>query len=619
MNDSFKNRQRVIQLVFFVSAIVLLGNAFYLQVWDDTSSKQADAITHDKNVLYPSRGLIYDREHKLLVNNKAMFDLMVTYNQIDPKMDTTEFCQLLDITKEQFKKNLKKNWRSGRYSKRVPFPFLKKVSSETFARFQEHLFKFPGFFIQVRNVRSYPHRSGAHLLGYISEANPIQIEKSDGKYQAGDYIGASGLELAYEDSLRGVKGVEYVLKDNLGRVVGEYKDGKDDRHATRGRGLVTSINIDLQSYGEELMQNKTGSIVAINPKTGEILAMISMPTYDPNILSINRDRGDAFTELMNDSLQPFFDRAVMAKYMPASIFKPIMGLVAMERGVTTPNRYISCPGYYNNSGTIQRCHEHSPTNNMQKAIMHSCNTYFFTLLRNTVDEFGFSNPQRGMDTLASYLNEFGLGVRLGIDYPNEDKGNIPDSKFYDRVYKNGAWRSTAITSIGIGQGELELTTLQMANLAAIIANKGYYYTPHLVRGYMNKGKEEKIDYSNKRNTVRVREEYFEPVIEGMEMVMERGTGRRGYTRDIAICGKTGTSQNPIKSKDDHSVFFGFAPKDDPEIAIAVYVEEGVWGARYATPIASLMMEYYINRGGIAENRERLEKEMKESDLINKKP
>ena len=618
MNDNFKDRQRVIQFVFLISAFVLLGNAFYLQIWDSTYSKQADAITHDRNILYPSRGLIYDRDGELLVNNKAMFDLMVTYNQINPKMDTTEFCQLLSITKEQFKKNLNKNWRSGRYSKRVPFPFLKKISSESFARFQEHMFKYPGFFIQVRNMRSYPHSSGAHLLGYISEVNPAQIEKAEGKYQAGDYIGASGLELAYEDSLRGVKGVEYVLKDNLGRVVGDYKDGKDNRHATRGRGLVTSIDIDLQSYGEELMQNKTGSIVAIDPRNGEILAMISMPTYDPNILSINRDRGDAFTDLLTDSLQPFFDRAVMAQYMPASIFKPIMGLVAMERGVTTPDRYIKCPGYYQNGRIRQGCHQHTPTYNIKNAIMHSCNTYFFTLLRNTVDEFGFSEPQRGMDTLASYLNDFGLGVRLGIDYPNEAKGNIPNSKDYDRVYKNGSWRSTMITSIGIGQGELELTTIQMANLAAIIANRGYYYPPHLVRGFKNGKELEKINFGEPKYT-RVRREYFEPVVEGMQMVMERGTGRSGYIRDIDICGKTGTSQNPKKNQDDHSVFFGFAPKDNPKIAIAVYVEEGVWGARYATPIASLMIEQFL-RGGIAENRKRgIEKKMKEADLINKKP
>ena len=567
--------------------------------------------------MYPSRGLIYDRDGELLVNNKAMFDLMVTYNQMDPEMDTVEFCQLLNITKEEFKEKLTKNWRSGRYSKRVPFPFLKKISSESFARFQEHMFKFPGFFIQVRNVRSYPHSSGAHLLGFISEVNPTQIEKSEGKYQSGDYIGASGLELAYEDSLRGVKGVEYVLKDNLGRVVGDYKEGNDNRHATRGRGLVTSIDIELQSYGEELMQNKTGSIVAIDPKTGEILTMISMPTYDPNILSINRDRGDAFNDLLTDSLQPFFDRAVMAKYMPASIFKPIMGLVAMERGVTTPNRFIKCPGYYQNGPIRQGCHAHTPTYDMQRAIMHSCNTYFFTLLRNTVDEFGYTDPQRGMDTLASYLNDFGLGTKLGVDFPVEEKGRIPDSKYYDRIYKNGSWRSTMITSIGIGQGEIELTTLQMANLAAIIANRGYYFPPHLVRGFKNGKNVDEINFGKPKYT-RVSSEHFEPVIEGMQMVMERGTGQTGYVRGIDICGKTGTSQNPKKNQDDHSVFFGFAPKDDPQIAIAVYVEEGVWGARYATPIASLMIEKFL-RGGIADDRKKWDKRMKEANLIDKKP
>ncbi len=617
MNDGLKYRQRIIQLVFFISAIVLLGKAFHLQVWDDTGSKYAEASTYNTNVLYPSRGLIYDRNAELLVNNNPMFDLMFTYSQVDPKMDTTKFCDLLDIPKEVFLNSINKNWKSTRYSKRKPTTFLKKISTETFARFQESLFEFPGFFFQVRNVRSYPYPYGAHLLGYISEVNPTQIEKSEGKYKRGDYIGANGLEYQYEDSLRGIKGRELVLKDNVGRAVGAYKDGKENLPATSGRNLMSSIDIKLQAYAEQLMANKTGSVVAIEPKTGEILTMASMPTYDPNILSINRNRGNAFNQLQSDSLRPFFDRAVMAQYPPGSIFKTVMALAAMEMEETYPSRFISCPGYYDNNGTIQRCHEHSPTYNLEIAMQHSCNTYFFHLLRNCIDKYGYSNPSAGLDTLASYWEDFGLGNRLGIDYPNEAKGNIPTSKYYDYIYpkKKGSWRSPTITSIGIGQGEIQLTTLQMANLAAIIANRGKYYPPRLAKGFYENGQLTPIPKPPLKQ-VKVSEEHFDPIIRGMERVITSGTATIAYTPGIAICGKTGTSQNPRGA--DHSVFFAFAPKDDPQIAIAVYVEHGVWGARYAAPIASLMIEKYLNKE-IAPGRKYLEKKMIKADLIKINP
>ena len=617
MSDSLKYRQRVIQITFFISAIVLLGKAFYLQVWDESASKYAEAATYDTNILYPSRGLIFDRQGKLLVNNNAMFDLMFTYNQVDPEMDTLEFCKLLNISKEEFSKNLNKNWDSNRYNKRQPTTFLKKISATTFARFQEHLHDYPGFFVQVRNVRTYPYPYGAHLLGYISEVNQNQIEKSDGKYKRGDYIGAGGLEYQYEDSLRGFKGRELLLKDNMGREVGDYRDGKDNRPAIAGTDIMSSIDIELQGYAEQLMANKTGSIVAIEPQTGEILSMVSMPTYDPNILTINRNRGNAFAELANDSLRPFFDRAVMAQYPPGSIFKTVMGLAAMQMEVTTPKRYISCPGYFNNNGRLQKCHNHSPTYNVEIALQHSCNTYFFNLLRNAVDKYGYNNPYEGLDTLASYWKDFGLGEALGIDYPNEAKGNIPTSKIYNKMYpkKAGSWRSPTITSIGIGQGEIQMTTLQMANLAAIIANKGKYYTPHLVKGFeRNDEATESARPPLKR--VRIREEFFQPVIDGMELAVTSGTSQSAKVPDIAVCGKTGTSQNPLG--DDHSVFFAFAPKDNPQIAIAVYVEHGVWGARYAAPIAGLMIEKYLKRE-ISASKKYLEKRMVEADLVHKIP
>lgn len=617
MNDGLKYRQRVIQFVFFVSAIALLGKAFHLQVWDESASQYAEAATYGTNILYPSRGLILDRNEKILVNNNAMFDLMFTYNQIDKSMDTLHFCELLNITKEEFLKNINKNWKSARYSKRQPTTFLKKISASTFARFQESLHEFPGFFVQVRNVRSYPYPYGAHLLGYISEVNRSQIENSEGKYKRGDYIGASGLEYEYEDSLRGYKGVELVLKDNVGKKVGSYRNGKDNQPAISGRNLVSSIDIELQAYAEQLMANKTGSVVAIEPSTGEILTMVSMPTYDPNILAINRNRGDAFNKLQSDSLRPFYDRAVMAQYPPGSIFKTVMALAAMEMGVTTPNRMISCPGYYNNNGTHQRCHQHSPCYNVEIALQHSCNTYFFHLLRNAVDKYGYNNPYDGLDTLASYWQDFGLGGRLGVDYPNENKGNIPTSKTYDFMYpkSKGSWRSPTITSIGIGQGEIQLTTLQMANLAAIIANKGKYYPPHLAKGFIENGKLVELEKEAVRK-VRVKEEYFQPVIDGMERVTTAGTAMNARVPGITVCGKTGTSQNPQGA--DHSVFFAFAPKENPQIAIAVYVEHGVWGTRYAAPIASLMIEKYL-QGEISPSKKRQEKKMLEANLIKINP
>ena len=617
VNDSLKYRQRVIQFVFFISAMTLLGKAFHLQVWDESASQYAEAATYGTNILYPSRGLILDRNEKILVNNNAMFDLMFTYSQVDKNMDTLQFCKLLNITKEDFLKNINKNWKSARYSKRQPTTFLKKISASTFAKFQESLHEFPGFFVQVRNVRSYPYPYGAHLLGYISEVNQNQIENSEGKYRRGDYIGASGLEYEYEDSLRGYKGVELILKDNVGKKVGSYRDGKDNQPAISGRNLVSSIDIQLQAYAEQLMANKTGSVVAIEPSTGEILTMVSMPTYDPNILTINRNRGEAFNQLSSDSLRPFFDRAVMAKYPPGSIFKTVMGLAAMEMGVTTPNRYINCPGFYNNNGRRQGCHHSGPVPNIETAIQHSCNTYFFHLLRNAVDKYGYNNPYDGLDTLASYWYDFGLGQSLGVDYPNEEKGNIPTSKSYDFMYpkSKGSWRSPTITSIGIGQGEIQLTTLQMANLAAIIANKGKFYSPHLAKGFMKDGKVELLEKSTLKK-VRVKEEYFQPIIDGMEKVTISGTAMNARVPGIAVCGKTGTSQNPLG--DDHSVFFAFAPKENPQIAIAVYVEHGVWGTRYAAPIASLMIEKYL-KGEISPSKKRQEKTMLEANLIKINP
>lgn len=606
-------RQRNIQLVFFACAAILIFKVAHLQLLDDSFRRRADATTIDKLTVYPPRGLVYDRKDRLIINNEAMYDLMVTFNQVDLKnMNIPKFCRLLDISVEEFHLRLKKDWKSGKFSRSVPFVFDKKLSIEKYALLQESLYEFPGFFVQVRNIRGYPYHAGAHVLGYINEVDPRDIERSNGQYESGDYIGAAGLESEYETYLRGEKGTTSLLKDNLGRIVGKYMNGTFDTAAVPGHDLISSIDIDLQTYGEYLMQNKTGSIVAIEPKTGQILCMISAPTYDPNLLAMTQGRGAIFSQLLTDTLKPFFDRTVMAKYPPGSIFKTVVTLIGLQEGTLSPDRGVSCNGGYFYAGRLYKCHHHPSVGNVVDAIANSCNTYYFNEFRNEIDKFGFSNSQQGLDMFTSYCKQFGLGGELGIDYPNESGGNIPTSAYYDKIYpKNlGGWRSPTIMSVGIGQGETQLTTLQMANLAACIANRGYWFSPHLAKQFRD-GTPIPARYYE-RHDVKVDTRYFDMVQEGMAQCVIRGTARIAQVPGIQVCGKTGTSQNP--HGDDHSVFFAFAPKDNPKIAIAVYVENAGWGASYAAPIASLMIERMMN-DTIATARKPVEERMAKANLI----
>ncbi|MCB0531621.1 MAG: penicillin-binding protein 2 [Lewinellaceae bacterium] len=614
MADYLRERQRTIQWVILACSLALLVKAAQIQLLDDSFKRRADATTVEKMTIYPPRGLVFDRNGDLIVNNNAMYDLMVTFNQIDPEMDTLKLCRLLDITKADFEQLLDKPWSTGKYSRSVPFVFMKKLSTVTYARLQECLYQFPGFFVQVRNIRGYPHAVGAHLLGYINEVDPRDIEKGGGVYVSGDYIGASGMESEYENRLRGEKGYAFLLKDNLGRIVGEFENGNFDTLPASGDDLISSIDVRLQAYGEQLMQNKTGSVVAIEPETGEILAMVSTPTYDPNDLTMTQDRGPVFSRLLTDPLKPFFDRTVMAKYPPGSIFKTVVTLIGLQEGTLNPNAGVSCNGGYFYAGRLYKCHHHSHVGNVVDALAYSCNTFYFSEFRDAVDKFGFSNPQAGLDMFVKYCHQLGLGRQLGVDYPNESAGNIPDSKYYDRIYprKLGGWRSPTIMSVGIGQGELQLTTLQMANLAACIANRGFWYPPHLAKRFLSGGKipEEFLTPQE----VSIDKQYFEMVVEGMAQCVNRGTARSCAIPDIQVCGKTGTSQNP--HGDDHSVFFAFAPKDKPKIAIAVYVENATWGATYAAPIASLMIEKYLN-DSIAPSRKHMEERMFNANLTDK--
>ena len=612
MQSSFSKRHLVIRNLVIGTALLLIIKVASLQIFDRSYRDKADARTLEKKVLYPSRGLIYDRQGKLLVYNNPMYDITALYNKIDPAMDTTLFCELLGIDGQKFETGLEKKW-GVRYSKALPFTFEKHVAPATFASFQEYSHDFPGFSSVLRNVRGYRYPNAAHLLGYISEVDQATVDQEDSPYSLGDYIGTSGIEKQYEQELKGQKGVAYVLKDNLGRELSDAKLGNLDSAAISGADIQLTLDIDLQAYGEELFRGKKGSAVAIDPKTGEILAMISSPSFDPAALTIHKGRSQAFQALQQDSLNPFFDRSVMAAYAPGSILKPVLALIAMQEGVLKPNRTIECDGAYHYRSYSYGCHEHTPATNVSIGLAHSCNSYFFQTFRDVMEKEGFKNSERGLRTINGYLDKFGLGQRLGVDLPHEKSGNLPQPEYYDNIYGKNVWRSTYILSLGIGQGEVQLTTLQMANLAAIIANRGYFYTPHLIARYVDNPRQIPEQYRI-RHQVDIDAEHFEPVVEGMQMAVNWGTATTAYHKEIPICGKTGTSQNPHGK--DHSVFFAFAPKDDPKIAIAVYVENAGWGGTYAAPMASLMIEKYLNRT-ISENRNWIEKRIFDADLISK--
>ncbi|MCC6724338.1 MAG: penicillin-binding protein 2 [Saprospiraceae bacterium] len=621
MEDQYKERQFVFLVVFVLTGLLLAGRAFQLQILSDSFRSRADAVAMSKVTHYPARGLIYDRNGKLLINNAPVYDLMVTYGQIRPDMDTMKFCQLLSITKEDFKLRLKKDFkRDKRFSKLKPFIFMDKISPEAFALFQESMYEFPGFFAQVRNIRSYPQPHAAHMLGYITEVTDKDIEKSEGAYVMGDYIGASGLELAYEKELKGVKGSKYVLKDNMGRDVGSFQDGKRDTLPVSGLDLISTVDIDLQAYAESLMVNKKGAVVAIEPKTGEILAFLSSPTYDPNLMVIDQDRGAAYMALQNDKNKPLFNRAIMAQYPPGSTFKATVGLIGMQMGAIGPETGWPCSGYYVNGGRdVRKCRGHAHPSNISIALQWSCNSYFFRTFKQIVDHYGYYNAGQGLDTMAYYLHSFGLGQKLGVDFPGEKTGRVPDSKYYDKMYPKakGGWRSPTIISVGIGQGEVELTTIQMANVASIIANGGYYFIPHFVKGFKQGEKTlpPRVPY-RKRIKVPIGNYYFPSVVAGMAAVIAHGTAGSSKIPDIPVAGKTGTVQNP--HGEDHSTFIGFGPVDNPKIAIAVYVENAGGGGKFAAPISTLIMEKYL-RGSISEARKRREKEMMEANLMEPKP
>jgi len=618
MKDNGQIRSMVIRAIFVAGGLILLAKITQLQVVDEGLRNRAERMVVERKTEYPSRGLISDRNGELLVYNFPMYDILVTVNQMNPRMDTARFCQLLGLSASQFKERLHKDWRSGQYSRDVPLLFMDKISVTTYAGFQENLHLFPGFEVSKRNVREYPFRAAGHFLGFIREVTDAEVKATGSPYVSGDFIGATGLEKSYEDDLRGAKGYRHILKDNLGREEGTFKEGILDTRPISGRNLSATLDIHLQTYAESLMVNKRGAIVAIEPETGEILALVTSPDFDPSLMAItNPERGKVFQALQMDKDLPLFDRSTSAQYPPGSLFKPLLALVALQKGTLKPNRTIACNGAYFYGGMrLTGCHRHATCQSVASGIQNSCNAYFVTVFRELVDRYGFNQPARGLDTLNAYLHRFGFGQKLDIDFPGEKSGNYPTSEFYTRWFRNPRWNSIWIRSVGIGQGELLSTNIQLANAAAMIANRGWYYPPHAVKAIDGEASAIPLHFRTRIHSD-IQAEHFEPVIEGMERALQSGTARSGFIPDIPICGKTGTAENPQGK--DHSIFFCFAPREKPRIALSVYIENAGFGGTYATPIASLLIERYLKGEIRSEERRSLEKRMRETQLLNVKP
>lgn len=598
---NLESRQYVIGLIFLSIGFIYLIRLFYVQVVDDHYKKDATNNVLRYITKYPARGLIYDRNDELLVYNEAAYDLMITPKLVKLK-DTMAFCHLIGISKAEFLEKLSKAKQYSRYKSSV---FEKEISAESYAKIQEQLFNYPGFFVQTRTLRSYPKKSAAHLLGYVGEVNQKTIEENK-YYKSGDYIGISGLEKQYEEQLRGKRGLEIVMVDVFNRKKGSFKEGEYDSSAISGSKLKLAINSKLQAYGEKLMVNKKGSIVAIDPRNGEILALVTMPSYDPNLL-VGRARSNNYSLLAKDTLKPLFNRALMAKYPPGSTFKSINALIGLQEKVLTPSIRYSCNLGYRFGGRKMGCHAHQSPVDLEFSIQTSCNAYYCNVFKNIIDKF--NSTEEGYLKWRSYVTSFGLGKKTGLDLPNELSGFVPNTDYYDRYYLKGKWKSTTILSLAIGQGELGFTPIQMANMTATIANRGHYYTPHLVKS-IDGVPIEAIDSSIQRNETGIASMHFEPVVEAMYQVVQKGTGTSAKIDSLQVCGKTGTVQNP--HGDDHSTFIAFAPKDDPKIAISVYVENGYWGSRWAAPIAGLLIEKHL-RDTIT--RPHIEKRMLEGNLI----
>ncbi len=584
--NQFAERRYVFIVGVMLVGIVFIVRLFQLQVMDSSYKVSAENNSQSHVVVYPARGLIYDRNGELLVSNQAAYDIMVVPNMVsDP--DTSEFCRILEITPEDFTQRMQK---AREYSTRVASIFMKQVRLEKASVLQEKMYQFPGFYLQSRTLRTYSRPIASHVLGYVGEVDKRILENND-YYQMGDYIGVIGIEKSYEEVLRGKKGLKIYLKDAHNRIIGSYEEGKYDIPVEVGKNIMITLDADLQEYGEKLMEPFVGSIVAIEPESGEILSLVSSPCFPPNAL-VGRDLGNSIARLSADTLNPLFNRALMAQYPPGSTFKTINGLIGLQEGVINPSTMFGCSFGYHYRNIHVGCHTHKSPLDLRKGIQNSCNSYFCNVFRQIMEDPEYENSEAAFNSWRKHVTSFGFGSKLGTDFTNELAGNVPTSDYYDSYYRSGHWNFLTIISLAIGQGELLITPMQMANMTAAIANRGHYYIPHVIKEIEGR---DMIDFTYiEPHKTTIDSSNFDPIIDGMELAVNGGEGstaRIARMRDITICGKTGTAENP--HGEDHSIFIAFAPKEDPKIALAVYVENQGFGSTWAAPIASLMIEQYL--------------------------
>lgn len=584
-----EKRKYVIGGFVLLIALIYVGRLFDLQINDERYKKSADTNAFLHKTVYPSRGLMYDRDGRLVVYNQPAYDVMLIPRDVQP-FDTIDFCNTLNITPEQLRKrfaDMRDKRLNPGYSSYTPQRLIAQLSTEDYGRLQEKLYRFPGFYIQKRILRQYNYSAAANVLGNLREVSQADIDK-DPYYSPGDYCGDLGVERSYEEYLRGVKGEEILIRDSRGRIQGRYDGGAHDVAPISGRDLTLSIDIELQEYAERLMAGKRGAVVAIEPETGEILCLVSSPTYDPRLL-VGRHRGENYKALVNDPSLPLFDRALGGAYPPGSTFKPTQGLILLQEGIITTSTTYPCHGGYVNGGLRVGCHAHGSPLPLKPALQTSCNAFFCWGFKAMIDRRGkYGTPADAFEIWKKHLVSMGYGYALGVDLPHESRGFLPNAKFYNKFYGEGHWSANTVISVAIGQGEILATPLQIANLAATIANRGWFITPHAVKAIQDTVMP--AQYSERRRPT-IDLKWYPEVAEGMRMAVTGGTCRRAAIPGIDVAGKTGTAQNPHGR--DHSAFMGFAPYDHPKIAVAVYVENGGFGAVYGVPIGSLVMEKYL--------------------------
>jgi penicillin-binding protein 2 len=600
--DTYTKRKYLLIGIFCLTAVVMVARLFYIQVIDSSYKISAASNVLRRQINYPARGLVYDRNHKLIVYNQAAYDVLVTPREMKA-FDTLAFCRIAGVEKAELTSEIKK---ARSYSMYKPSAIIKQLSSHRYAVLQEQLFKYPGFYIQARTLRQYPATIASHILGYVAEVDQKKID-DDNYYESGDYIGKTGIEQAYENELRGVKGISYMMVDVHNRIKGSFEGGKMDTSAVIGKNLISTLHADLQAYGERLLAGKVGSIVAIEPKTGELMIIASSPSFDPGMF-VGREGMKNRMALLNNPLKPMLNRAITSSYPPGSTFKVADAIIGLEEGLLGPDIRYSCNGP--RSTPINCTHNHETPLPLISAIRESCNSYFFQAFRAIINKY--PTAEEGYEAWRNHLMDLGIGERIGGDLYAETAGNVPKTSYYDRFFGKGHWNVMTIRSLSIGQGELLLTPLQLANMVTLIANKGYYFAPHVVRSIQDFDRTERM-LSFEKHVTKANPGLFQVIADGMEKVVDGGTAKIAKVDGIAVCGKTGTVQNP--HGEAHSAFVAFAPKDDPKIAICVYVENGVWGARYAAPIASLIIEKYLN-DSISPKRKPLEQAMLSADLIS---